>query len=123
MALDRQSYKNFEVILSEDDYNEDTKVFLKTRKDLYNYPITHIYQEEDKGFRKNKMLNKSIIHSKTDKLVFIDADCIPHKHFVKSYVNSLQENYIFEGRTVVHDRMTSEKVKKEHSLEKLYFFI
>lgn len=122
MALGRQSNKNFEVILSEDDYNEDTKAFLKATKDLFDYPITHIYQKEDNGFRKNEMLNKSIIHSKTEKLVFIDGDCIPHKHFVKNYINSLQEGYIFEGRAVLLDKKTSEQAKKEQSLEKIHFF-
>jgi glycosyltransferase involved in cell wall biosynthesis len=121
-ALGRQSNKNFEVILSEDDNNEDTKEFLIATKDLFDYPITHIYQKEDKGFRKNEMLNRSILHSKTEKLVFIDADCIPHKHFVKNYINSLQEGYIFDGRAVLLDKKTTEQAKKEQSMRKIHFF-
>jgi len=122
MALGRQSYKNFKVIISEDDNNEETKEFLMATKDLFDYPITHIFQKENKGFRKNEMLNRSIIHSKTEKLVFIDGDCIPHKHFVKNYINSLEEGYIFEGRAVLLDKKTSEQAKKEQSLKKIHFF-
>ena len=122
MALDRQSDKNFEVILSEDDYNEETMKFILDKKDFFDYPITHIYQIEDNGFRKNEMLNRAILKSKTEKLVFIDGDCIPHKHFVKNYTNSLQEGFIYEGRAVLLSKKITELVKGRQSLKWLNFF-
>jgi cellulose synthase/poly-beta-1,6-N-acetylglucosamine synthase-like glycosyltransferase len=122
MALNRQSNMNFEVILSEDDYDENTTKFFLYRKDLYNFPITHVCQKEDKGFRKNEMLNKSIIQAKTGKLIFIDGDCIPHKHFIKNYINSFKEGYIFEGRAVMLDNYITDYLKNKQSLKKLDFF-
>ncbi|OFY66549.1 MAG: hypothetical protein A3H98_00215 [Bacteroidetes bacterium RIFCSPLOWO2_02_FULL_36_8] len=121
-ALARQSNKNFEVILSEDDYNEETFEFLSKNRMLFNFPITHIYQKEDKGFRKNEMLNKSIIHSKTNKMVFIDGDCLPHKHFVNNYLKNIQEGYIYEGRAVLLGKNISEWIIQKQSLKKLNFF-
>lgn len=118
-ALNQQSNMNFEVILSEDDFNEITTKFLLDKNTLYNFPITHICQKADRGFRKNEMLNKSIIKSRTEKLVFIDGDCVPHKHFVKNYINLLKEGYLFEGRAVMLDKKTTTYLKDKQSLKKL----
>ena len=87
-SFNNQSNNNFEIILSEDDYNEETISFLSKNKSLYKFSINHIYQKEDIGFRKNMMLNRSIVEAKTELLVFIDGDCIPHKHFVKEYIKN-----------------------------------
>ena len=100
-ALQNQSFMDFEVILSEDDANDETKKFLSENKSKYSFEISHTFQKLDQGFRKNEMLNKSIQTSRTDKLVFIDGDCIPHRHFAKNYVNQIIPGYICEGRAVM----------------------
>ncbi len=121
-ALDRQSNRNFDVILSEDDYNENTIDFILKNKHLFDFPITHLHQKADKGFRKNEMLNRSIVQSKSNKLAFIDGDCIPHKHFVRAYIKTIQEGYIYIGRAVFLGRKISEQIKEKKSLRKLNFF-
>jgi glycosyltransferase involved in cell wall biosynthesis len=120
-ALAKQSDNNFEVIVSEDDFNEETMEFLSQCRKLYEFPITHTYQKEDKGFRKNEILNKSILQSKTEKLVFIDGDCVPHKYFVKNYLKYIQQGYIFEGRAVLLGKKITDWTLKEQSLGKLNF--
>jgi glycosyltransferase involved in cell wall biosynthesis len=120
-ALNNQSNTNFEVILSEDDYNENTITFLSTNKHFYNFPIQHLYQKENIGFRKNIMLNRSIGQAKSDKVVFIDGDCIPHKHFVKEYVKNINPNYILSGRRVMVSEQLSLELLKNSSLNKLHF--
>jgi cellulose synthase/poly-beta-1,6-N-acetylglucosamine synthase-like glycosyltransferase len=122
MALNRQSKMNFEVILSEDDNNNSTVEFLSEIRNSYNFPIKHIFQKSDNGFRKNEMLNKSILESKTDKLVFIDGDCVPHKHFIKNYINSLEEGFILDGRAVMLSENITKYVKVNQSLKKLNIF-
>jgi glycosyltransferase involved in cell wall biosynthesis len=121
-ALNQQSEKRFEVILSEDDFNENTFEYLNRNRQLFDFPITHLHQKEDNGFRKNEMLNKSIIHAKTDKLVFIDGDCVPHKHFVKEYAKAMQEGYYYIGRAVLLGEVTTKQVKSKQSLRRLNLF-
>lgn len=99
-ALSLQSSDSFEVIVSEDDNNPDTAAFLDEVSKLYTFPIQHLYQEVDNGFRKNEMLNRSIKASKTEKIVFIDGDCIPHRHFVKEYLQNFEKNTFLFGRRV-----------------------
>lgn len=118
-ALDLQSNKDFEVIISEDDFNKETTAFLEKHSSSYNLKIQHIFQEKDNGFRKNTMLNKAILKSKTDYLVFIDGDCIPHQHFVKEYQKNLTNGFLFIGRAVMLDKKLSVLVKQKKTIAKL----
>lgn len=102
-ALSKQSASGFEVIVSEDGQDPKTAAFLDSHR--YPFPLQHTTQE-DIGFRKNRILNTSIQAAKGSFLVFIDGDCIPHKHFVKAYQKVKETNKICYGRRV----MLSEKI-------------
>ena len=102
-ALTKQSATGFEVIVSEDGQDPKTAAFLDSKR--YPFPLQHTTQE-DIGFRKNRILNTSIQAAKGSFLVFIDGDCIPHKHFVKAYQKVKESNKICYGRRV----MLSEKI-------------
>ncbi|WP_299014228.1 glycosyltransferase [uncultured Polaribacter sp.] len=120
-ALANQSVTNFEVIVSEDDNNEETLIHLKEFKKLYNFPIKHTNQNEDLGFRKNVMLNKSIKQASGDLLVFIDGDCVPHKHFIKGYIDNFEENVMLKGRRVMLSERITLKLKETFDLKSLNF--
>lgn len=120
-ALNNQSNTNFEVILSEDDSNPETISFIEENRDSYAFFINHLYQKKDKGFRKNMMLNRCIEASKSEFLVFIDGDCVPHKHFVKQYLKNAEENYILWGRRVMLGEKISANSLKKLSLNKFNF--
>ena len=76
-GLERQTEKDFELIIADDGSRKDIVEEIKVIQTIHSFPIKHIWQE-DKGFRKNRILNKAIIASESDYLIFIDADCIPH---------------------------------------------
>lgn len=118
-ALNSQSVSGFEVIVSEDDNNPETIDFLKKESKYYSFPILHVHQEVDNGFRKNMMLNKSIKASNAETLAFIDGDCIPHKHFVKGYINNIEEGVMLKGRRVMLGAIITNKIVEDRSLEHL----
>jgi glycosyltransferase involved in cell wall biosynthesis len=105
-ALEKQTFKNFEIIIAEDDNNLKTIEFIKKSK--LNQIIKHVFHE-DKGFRKNKILNEGIKIADGDFIVFIDGDCIPHKNFLKVYAKMASEETVLFGRRV----MLSEKMTME----------
>lgn len=121
-ALNNQSVNNFEAIISEDDNNNETIDFVKKHKSDYTFPITHLNQTVDNGFRKNEMLNKSIKISNGDTIAFIDGDCIPHRHFVKAYVNQTEKGNILWGRRVMLGKKVSQKLSKNQKVENLSFY-
>jgi cellulose synthase/poly-beta-1,6-N-acetylglucosamine synthase-like glycosyltransferase len=100
-ALTRQSFPGFEVIIAEDDNNPAARVFLDDARRRYPFPIKHVWQDEDRGFRKNVMLNRSIAVATGEYLVFIDGDCIPHPHFLRQYARLAREGEALFGRRVM----------------------
>jgi glycosyltransferase involved in cell wall biosynthesis len=99
-ALRHQSEQDFEVIVTEDNDGARMREFIAAARDRYAFPITHVSQA-DQGFRKDLALNRAVAASNTDYLVFIDGDCIPHRHFVKAHSTSRCEGFALYGRRVM----------------------
>lgn len=118
-GLKKQSVTDFEAIISEDDNNEETLRFVKEYSKDYNFPIIHVNQEIDDGFRKNMMLNKSIKISNGDTLIFIDGDCIPNKNFIGEYIKASTDGYMLKGRRVNLGEKISKDILDTMSLKPL----
>ena len=104
-SVNAQTFKNFEVIISEDAMHDGMKKFLE------NYPLEYSYQhlvQEDLGWRKNLALNRAILAAKSDYLIFIDGDCLIHPQFVEKHIFYSKENRILAGRRVMlNEKLTS----------------
>ena len=127
-ALSVQSFTDFEVIIAEDGMNENMNKLINDWKYKKLFPVKHLTQQ-DKGFRKNKILNESIRRAATDYLIFFDGDCIPHPDFVKEHFENRRSNSVLCGRRVNLTKSASEKINansilnKEYSRLKLYRII
>lgn len=122
-ALQKQSYSDFEVIVSEDNNSEKVITFLNEVRPKYTYTIKHASQE-DIGFRKTRILNKSLLIADGEYIVFLDGDCIPHYKFLESYHKKLDENTVCLGRrTYLSEKFTNEiKQSKEKDISKYSIF-
>ena len=115
-GLKRQSVKNFEVIVAEDDNEPNTAKQILFFSKKYFFTIKHVHQNEDNGFRKNEMLNKAIKVSDGEIILFLDGDVIPHRHFVNAYVKSIENGVALFGRRVMlsekltHNILTSQRL-------------
>ena len=81
-SIEKQVYKNFTVTIAEDGCFEEMRNFIA--KLDYSFSISHLYQE-DKGFRKNKILNEGLKKNIAELCIFIDGDCILHPKFIYEY--------------------------------------
>jgi cellulose synthase/poly-beta-1,6-N-acetylglucosamine synthase-like glycosyltransferase len=117
-GINRQSYKDFEVIIAEDDNATETVEFLEQARKQYGYPIKHVSQE-DIGFRKSKIMNAAICASAGEQLVFLDGDCIPHKHYLKEYAKAIRKNKICYGRGVFLSQKITTLLLKEKEITNL----
>lgn len=79
--------------------------------------VLHLDQE-DTGFNKNRILNKAIIQSQYDRLVFIDGDCILHPKFIESHKQYINEGFFTAARRLDLDAKSSNRLRKSgiHSL-------
>ena len=99
VALGKQTFKDFEVIVADDGSREDVVARLEELMARQPFPVTHLWQE-DCGFRKNRMLNKAVVQSRAEYLIFLDGDCIPHRKFVEEHCKARREGFVVAGRRV-----------------------
>jgi len=112
-ALNQQTFSDFEVIISDDGSNKEVVDEIQYIINQYSFDITHVWHP-DNGFNKTKILNKSIIASKTDYLIFIDGDCIPANTFIDDHLKYSQDKRVLIGRRVELSLKLSEKITSEY---------
>jgi glycosyltransferase involved in cell wall biosynthesis len=98
-GLERQTFKDFEIIIADDGSNQESIDRIEQLALKIPFPLKHVWQE-DKNFRKNKILNKAVQSASTDYLIFIDGDCVPHPYFIQEHYQNRKEGVCFTGRRV-----------------------
>jgi len=113
-SINRQTYKNFEVIITEDD--NTLKEFIDDlRKDL-NYKLIHV-QQEDLGYRRNTALNNGLKVSSGEIIAVIDQDCIVHSKFLEEYVKNYNKGDLLTGRRVNLGKRFTKKIIKNKKIK------
>jgi len=95
----KQSRKNFEIIIADDGSPKTMIENIFSDQRFSDLTIKHVWHE-DKGFRKNKILNQAIQKAEGEYLIFIDGDCIPHPKFVEQHVLNSNKKVVLTGRRV-----------------------
>jgi len=98
-GFERQSEEDFELIVADDGSKQEIVKELEILSKEIPFPLIHIWQE-DKGFRKNKILNKAIATANSNYIIFIDADCVPHSRFVEEHISYSEKGKCLTGRRV-----------------------
>ena len=112
-----QSFKDFEIIIADDGSSDETSILIKNFSEKTNMKIKHVWHE-DHGFQKNRILNKAVLASNSDYLIFTDQDCIPRKDFVETHLK-FAENGIFLSAgyfrlpSDISDEITIEDIKNQ----------
>lgn len=91
-----QSYRDFEIIIADDGSSEETRTVIESFKTQTDIPVQHIWQPDD-GFQKCRILNKAIVSSQGEYLIFTDGDCIPHPDFVKNHIELSADKTLLSG--------------------------
>jgi glycosyltransferase involved in cell wall biosynthesis len=107
-ACVRQSFTAFEIIIADDGSGTGVGDVVTEARGVSLLPIIHLWHE-DRGWRKNVILNNAIRASRGEHLVFIDGDCLPSRHFLLDHWNEREEHRVLLGRRVE----TSERWSKE----------
>ncbi|MBU3661944.1 MAG: glycosyltransferase [Bacteroidetes bacterium] len=122
-SVHRQSYNGeLEVIIAEDCEGEEIKTHIKEWRSKYPFNILHIHQP-DIGFRKCKVLNEAIRKANSDYLLFIDGDCILHKHLIKEHLLAAQKGHVVYGRRVMLSEFLTKQFLASKNFHLLNFVI
>jgi hypothetical protein len=117
LSLARQSMPPSEVLIADDGSTSETRdTVLEMQQTLKDaFPIKHVWQE-DIGFRKPKILNETVRQSTGDYLVFIDGDCMAHRHFLRAHVEHSDPSTILSGKRVDLGRQLTEQLLHEGTI-------
>lgn len=91
-----QNEDDFQVVIADDGSTDATETIIKDFSSRFKYPIVHVWQE-DNGFQKCKILNKAILKSSSDYILFTDGDCIPREDFVEAHLKYKEKGYFLSG--------------------------
>lgn len=108
----QQTETDFEIIIADDGSDKETKKLIDDFKGNSTLKIKYVWQE-DKGFRKTKILNKAILKSTSDYLIFTDGDCIPRNDFVEKHLQLKKRNCFLSGGYFKLSEEISELITKE----------
>jgi glycosyltransferase involved in cell wall biosynthesis len=93
----QQSTQPMEIIIADDGSASPTCELITRLSPSFPCPVHHLWHE-DKGFRKNIILNRALAAAKGDYLVFTDADCIPHPQFLEDHASLAERGFWVQGR-------------------------
>ncbi len=91
-----QTETDFELVIADDGSTSKTKELIDSFSSKFKHPIVHVWQEDD-GFQKSKILNKAILKTNSDYLLFTDGDCIPRKDYVAVHLKYKEDGYFLSG--------------------------
>src|SRR5690606_15249762 len=91
-----QNYKNFEVIIADDGSRESTRELIDRYREIYPVELLHLWHE-DKGYRRQEILNVAITKANYDYILMTDGDCIPREDFVAVHARNAQKGRFLSG--------------------------
>lgn len=109
-GLETQSARDFEVVVCDDGSGQPTRDAVAAFRRRSGLPVAHAWQAH-RGFRKCRILNEGLRISKGQLCVFLDGDCVPHRHFLRDHLQNAEDGFYLAGRRVelgpeLSDRLT-----------------
>jgi len=81
----RQTLADFEIVVADDGSGPETGHVIDRVREEAGLSVRRVWHE-DRGFRKTEILNRAIVATDGDYLIFSDGDCIPREDFVAVHV-------------------------------------
>jgi len=107
-----QRFRDFEIVLADDGSDERTSSLVERMREETGLDIEHIWQP-DEGFRKCRILNRAVLATRTDYIVFSDGDCIPRSDFLEVHARRAEPGYFLSGSYFKLPRTTSEAISRD----------
>lgn len=110
-----QTHREFQVVVADDGSGEETASVVRRMAAETGLDLLHVWHE-DRGFRKPEILNRAIVASSGDYLIFSDGDCVPRGDFVATHVRLAEPGHFLSGGYLklparVSERVTAEEVR------------
>ncbi|MDA7759031.1 glycosyltransferase [Amylibacter sp.] len=105
------------ICIADDGSDSRTHKLIKSFKLKQNdIPIRHVWHP-NKGFRKNLILNQSVISSTAEYLIFVDDDCIMHPTFIKRHLSLAKRGSFLSGSVIRLDNTLTNHILEDGIIE------
>jgi glycosyltransferase involved in cell wall biosynthesis len=95
-AVSRQRARPEEVLLADDGSGPETRQVFAAWAARQNLRAEHVWHKNE-GFRRSRILNQAIAKAKSNYLVFLDGDTIPHPQFIADHSRIARPGYFVQG--------------------------
>ena len=99
-ALERQSEADFEILVCDDGSGAETEQIIQGLAERAPAPVRHFWQE-NRGFRKCRILNQALRAAHGELMIFLDGDTIPHRHYVRDHLALAEDGHYVAGRRMM----------------------
>jgi glycosyltransferase involved in cell wall biosynthesis len=103
----RQSTRDFEILIGDDGSGPETAELIEKHAKELPVPLIHVWQP-DAGFQKAKAVNRAVLRSRGEWLIFSDGDCIPSRTFVEEHLAAARPGTFVVGG---HIRLSAEETE------------
>jgi glycosyltransferase involved in cell wall biosynthesis len=108
-----QSMLPGEVLVADDGSRDDTREMLEREAAAFPIPLRHCWQD-DRGFRKGRILNEAMARAAGDYLIAVDGDMLLHPAFVQSHMRFARRGWYIQGsRMMLGERATARTLAAE----------
>lgn len=111
-----QNTSDFELIIADDGSGNETKELINSFKENFPVEIKHVWHDAP-DYQRQKILNKAIVGSSFDYILFSDGDCIPRADFVSEHIKLSEKGRFLSGGYCKLPMETSLKITK-YDIEK-----
>lgn len=107
-----QTDPDFELVVADDGSGEETAEVIAAAARETGLDLVHV-RHEDHGFRKARILNRSILEASGDYLLFSDGDCIPRSDLVATHRSLARSGRYVAGGYLKLPREVSEAITEQ----------
>lgn len=112
-SLHYQTFQDFEIIIADDGSGAETKDAITSFEQASGRSVKHVWQP-DEGFQKTRILNKALIASEGEYILFTDGDCVLRNDFLAVHMTRREPGYFLSGGYFKLPMTTSHAVGKEN---------
>lgn len=110
-----QTRRDFQLVIADDGSGPETGQVIERVRAETGIDLLHVWHE-DRGFRKCEILNRAIVASDGDYLIFSDGDCIPRNDFVATHARLAEPGRFLSGGYLKLPLEVSQRIGREDIL-------
>jgi glycosyltransferase involved in cell wall biosynthesis len=108
----RQTLRDWELVIADDGSKPETAALIDSHRQHFSVPLIHVWQP-DVGLTRARAVNRALLASHGEVLVFSDGDCIPPPHHLQLYLDTVRPGSFVVGGHIRLDQATSATITPE----------